>query len=143
VICTLAEGWVDVLLRLSGRRNDEAAIAKSHTAAHFTAFVLLGLSDRGRAVGDDATSTEAKAAEMDLLDILIPIAEVFFRIVENLPGCLTMEVRGMGITRNDGGVIEEVDETASLLGEQNLLLGACNGGSSVEVEGFLELLTSL
>jgi hypothetical protein len=42
-----------------------------------------------------------------------------------------------------GSVIEEVEQTAAILGEDDLLLGSLNGGSEVDVEGLLDFLTSL
>jgi hypothetical protein len=47
------------------------------------------------------------------------------------------------IARHDRGIIHEVYKPASVLGQDNLLLGAFNGSGKVVVVSFLELLTGL
>jgi hypothetical protein len=47
------------------------------------------------------------------------------------------------VTRNDWGVVEVVDETASMTREQNLLLSSLNDCSQMNIKSLLELLSGL
>lgn len=48
-----------------------------------------------------------------------------------------------GITWNDGRIVEELQETASMLGEEDLLLGALDDSSKLGSVCLLEFLASL
>ena len=51
--------------------------------------------------------------------------------------------RRTGVTWDNWGVIEEVQETAAMAREDNLLLSTLNGGSKLGGIGLLELLAGL
>jgi len=47
------------------------------------------------------------------------------------------------VARDDGGVVEEVEEASAVTREEGLFLGALDGGGEVDVVGFFEFLTGL
>jgi hypothetical protein len=80
---------------------------------------------------------------MDRLEVRLPVAELVFGSVEDLTARFDVLEDGVCIAWYDWGVIKEVEHAASLLGEDDLFLGALDSGGEVDVVGFLELLTSL
>lgn len=48
--------------------------------------------------------------------------------------------RLVGVSRNYGGIVKQVQQLSGLFGQQDLLLGALDDGSGLEVVGFLQLL---
>lgn len=53
----------------------------------------------------------------DGLEIGSPIAEVFFRIIENLAGLVTMLKRRACVARNEWGIIQQVQQSATMAGK--------------------------
>ena len=51
--------------------------------------------------------------------------------------------RRANVARNDGGVVEEVEEAAPVPREDDLLFSALDGGGEVEVVGFFDFLAGL
>lgn len=78
-----------------------------------------------------------------VVEVELPIFQIIFSVVQNLSGLCAVAVWAALITRNDRAVIEELQETAAVAGEDDLLLGALNGGDEFGVIRLLELLTSL
>lgn len=70
----------------------------------------------------------------------LPYSETFLGVTQCLSSCLRVGVRRAFFARHNGSVVEQVDELACLGCEQNLLLGALDDGSSVNIVGLLELL---
>lgn len=72
-----------------------------------------------------------------------PVTQIVFGIVEDLSGLVALCVRDTGVARDDGSVVEEVEQTETVAGEDDLLLGALDGGEELGCVGFFKLLTSL
>ena len=70
----------------------------------------------------------------------LPRPQALFGVVQSLPCWLGVVVSGSLFARNDGRVVEQVDEAASLGCEEDLLLGALDDGGGVQVVGFFEFL---
>lgn len=73
----------------------------------------------------------------------LPVLEVVLGIVQDLPGLRAVEIRPALFTWHDGAVVKELQEAAAVAGEDDLLLGALNGGEKLGVIGLLEFLASL
>lgn len=73
----------------------------------------------------------------------LPVAEVVFGVVEDLAGLGAVGVGLALVSWNDGAVVQKLEETAAVAGQDDLLLGALDRGEEFGVVGFLELLTSL
>lgn len=73
----------------------------------------------------------------------LPVAEVVLGVIENLAGLAGVVVLGLGVAGHNRGVVEKLEQAAAVLGQNNLLLGALNGGGKLGLVGFLELLASL
>jgi hypothetical protein len=73
----------------------------------------------------------------------LPILQIFFGVVEDLSSLRTSTVRRAVLSGDDGLIIEKLEKTAAVLSEDDLLLGALDGGQELGFVGFLELLTSL
>jgi hypothetical protein len=71
------------------------------------------------------------------------VAKVIFSVVENLPGVLCACKRRVQISRNNGRVIDEIEEAAGMLSQNDLLLSTLNCCCEVGVVCLLEFLTSL
>jgi hypothetical protein len=54
---------------------------------------------------------------MDRLDVRVPSAELVFSVIENLACRVDILEWCVHIARDDGGVVEQVHETAGLLRE--------------------------
>lgn len=72
-----------------------------------------------------------------------PVAQVVLGVVENLPGLLGMVISRTHIAWDDGRVIEELQESSAMLGQDNLLFGPLDGSSKLGLVSLLELLSSL
>lgn len=80
---------------------------------------------------------------MVVVSLGLPVAKIVLGVVENLASLTGVVVDGFGVTGNNWGVVEELEQTATVLGQDNLLLGALNGGGKFGLVRFFELLTSL
>lgn len=70
----------------------------------------------------------------------LPLSQLNLSLVEDVLSHLGVLEGRVGITRNDGGVVKQLEQRAGVLGKQDLLLGALDDGSSVDVVCLLELL---
>ncbi len=68
---------------------------------------------------------------MDRLQVRRPVAEVLFGVVQDLTGLVGVLEGGTGVAGDDGGVVEQIQEAATVAGEHDLLLGALDGGGEV------------
>lgn len=99
----------------------------------------LGASILAVAIAGDAALV-AVGLSLVVLDLGLPLAQVVLGIVEDLAGLATVLVRGAGIAGNNRSVVEQLEQALAVAGEDNLLLGALNGGSKLGLKGLLELL---
>lgn len=79
----------------------------------------------------------------DVFEVWCPVLEVVFCVIQDLASLARMFVRGANVAWNNGAVVEEVEDTATMAGEDDLLLGALDGCSEFGGVCFLEFLTSL
>ena len=83
------------------------------------------------------------AADADIINLKAPVTEILFSIVEDL-ACLSAVLKcWTGVTWNNWGIIKEVQETTAVASEDDLLLGALNGGSELGSICLLQLLAGL
>lgn len=87
--------------------------------------------------------TESAGAGVDGLQVWLPVAEVGLCVPENGARVLDVLKGRVSVAGDDGGVVEEHEHAAGLLGQHNLLLGALNIRGKVQVVRLLELLTGL
>lgn len=73
----------------------------------------------------------------------MPALELSLGISQNLSGIMGMSERLTDVTRNHGRIVEEVQQPAAVLGEDDLLLSTLDGGSELQVVRLLDLLPSL
>lgn len=73
----------------------------------------------------------------------LPVAEVVLGVVQNLAGLGSVVVDGLGVTGDNRSVVKKLQQAATVLGQDNLLLGTLNSGGELGLVGFLELLASL
>lgn len=71
------------------------------------------------------------------------MAEIILSILEDLASQGLMVIRLACIARNDGSVVNVVEQATSMASQNGLLLGALNNGRQVDIIGLLQLLTSL
>jgi hypothetical protein len=71
---------------------------------------------------------------------LRPSPEGRLSIIQNLSRGKFLGVGGAVLSGDDGGVVQQAEQLAGVLGEQDLLLGALDDGCGVQVVGFLEFL---
>ena len=79
----------------------------------------------------------------NILQSRAPEAQIFFGVDEDLACLVAVFEGGSCIAGHDGSVVEEVEETAAVAGEKDLLFGAFDCRREVEVVGFFELLAGL
>lgn len=73
----------------------------------------------------------------------VPCAKVSLSILEDC-ACLELMVVGpTRITGDNGAVIDEVEQAASMASKNDLFLSTLDDGSSVDVKCFLKLCSSL
>lgn len=70
----------------------------------------------------------------------LPRPQPLLSIVQSLPRWFSIGVSRPLLTRNNGRVVEQVDELACLGCEEDLLLCALDDGGCVQVVGFFEFL---
>lgn len=80
---------------------------------------------------------------MHVFQFRLPLLEIILRVVQDLSSLIRVLVRRADVTWDDWGVIEEVEETTTVAGEDNLLLGTLDGGGELQSVCFLELLAGL
>lgn len=80
---------------------------------------------------------------MDRFKVWLPAAKLVFGVVEDLASMLGICELWMSIAGDDGCVVKKIDNTASLLCQNDLLLGALDRRRKVDVICLLELLTRL
>jgi hypothetical protein len=73
----------------------------------------------------------------------MPGAEFVFGIIKDLASGFDVFEGWVGITRDDWGVVEKVEETTSLFCEDDLLFSTLNCRGKVDVVGFFEFLAGL
>lgn len=89
-------------------------------------------------------SSRASHRARDGLDFQrLPLTEVVLGVIENLSRSTPLLVALTSIARGDGAVVEQSEEAASVLGEDDLLLGPFNNGSELGGIRLLELLARL
>ena len=96
----------------------------------------------GRLAGHQI-GAEAVGVGGDLLQVGLPALQLLLGVGQDLAGLGGVAEGLADVARYDGRVVQAVEEAAPVLGEDDLLLGALDGGGELEVEGFLELLTGL
>jgi hypothetical protein len=80
---------------------------------------------------------------VDGFKVRLPSLEILFCICKDL-SCISLVSKWLaGVTRYDWGVIEKVQETTTVSGQNDLLFGTLDGRSEMDIVGFLDLLTSL
>ena len=80
---------------------------------------------------------------MNWLNVQLVAAELILCIGEDLTRCLYFGESRVHITGYDGSVINKIQESASMFGQDDLLLGALDRGCKMVIIRFFELLTSL
>ena len=80
---------------------------------------------------------------MDGFKVWLPVAKLVFGVIEDLASMLAVCKFWVGVAWDYGCVVKEIDNPASLPGQNNLLLGALDRRREVDVVRFLELLTRL
>lgn len=73
----------------------------------------------------------------------LPFSEVVFTVVEDLASLAAMFVHTTGVAWNDGAVIEELQESTTMLSQDDLLLSTLDGGGKFGSISLLEFLASL
>jgi len=96
---------------------------------------LRGHGSSGHGVGTKVTSVG-----VDGLDVGSPGSELVFGNVQNFSCGLSVGEGGVDISRDNGSVIDEVEQLSCVLGQQDLLLGALDDSGGVKVVSLLELL---
>ena len=89
------------------------------------------------------TMREVASVRWYIFQLWLPVFQIIFRIVEDLTCLACVLERCANISRNNGGIIEEVEETTTVTGKDDLLLGALDGSCELGGISFLDLLTSL
>lgn len=97
-----------------------------------------GSGYRGRGHG---VNTKATSVGVDRLNVGSPGSEFVLGYVEHISCGLGVREGRVHVSRNDGSVINKIEQLSCILGQQDLLLGTLNDGSGVEVVCLLELLT--
>lgn len=79
----------------------------------------------------------------DRLEIGGPFAKIFFSVVEDLASLVTMLKCWACVARNNWGIVQQVQETATMAGKQDLLLSTLDCRGKMYIISFLELLPGL
>lgn len=83
------------------------------------------------------------ARDVHIVHLKAPVAQVLLGIIEDLAGLGAVLELWTHVAGDDGGVVEQVQETAAVAREDDLFLGAFDGGGKLGGIGLLELLSSL
>jgi len=89
------------------------------------------------------SDTQGSGVGRDRLDVKSVSLEIGLCVVEDLTSGLDFRKRSVGVAGHDGSVVDEVQEAASMLGQDDLLLCAFDGSCKVLVVSLLELLARL
>jgi hypothetical protein len=81
-------------------------------------------------------STVEVCAARDILEIWLPVFQIVFSIIQNLTSLARMLEGGTDVARDNWCVVEEVQKTTTVASEDNLLLGALDGGGEFGGVGF-------
>jgi hypothetical protein len=73
----------------------------------------------------------------------LPRAQIALGVVEHVSSLDGLLVRLDGVAGDYRRIVEQVEQSACMLGEDDLLLGAFDDGGEVDVEGFLDFLPGL
>lgn len=107
-------------------------------------MALLPIRRRGLALKLGRLSLIVCAlALLEVVRLWLPVTQVILGVVQDLAGLGTMGVWVTVVTRDNGGVVQEMQEAPAVAGQNNLLLCPLDGGEELRVIGLLELLTSL
>lgn len=96
---------------------------------------LGGHGSSGHGVGTKVTSVG-----VNRLDVGGPGSELVFGNVQDFSCGLSVREGGVDVSRDNGSVVNEVEQLPCVLGQQDLLLGALDDSGGVKVVGLLELL---
>jgi hypothetical protein len=96
-----------------------------------------------RSLGWRAPHIALHCMAWNILQLRLPILEIIFCIAEDLTGLVRMLIWGTHITRDNGCIIEEIEETTTVAGEDDLLFGTLDSCSEFSSIGFLNLLAGL
>ena len=79
----------------------------------------------------------------DRLEIGGPFAEIFFSVIKYLASLVTMLKCRTRVARNNWGIVQQIQETATMAGKQDLLLSTLDCRGKMYIISFLELLPGL
>ncbi len=79
----------------------------------------------------------------DRLQARLPPPQILLGVVQDLARVLGVLERMARVAGNDGRVVEKVEQTATVAGQEGLLLRPFDSGGEVHVVGLFELLTGL
>jgi hypothetical protein len=77
------------------------------------------------------------------LHVQLVVAKISLCVVEDLTSDLHAIERGMGVPWHDRGIVDEIQESTGVFGQDDLFLGALDGGCELKVVGLLEFLPCL
>ena len=93
--------------------------------------------DRSRRHG---VGTEAASIGVDRLNVRSPGSELILGNIQDFSCSFSVRESGVDISRNNGSVVDKVEQLSCVLGQHDLLLGALDDSGGVKVVGLLELL---
>lgn len=129
------------LMRLSSPAQRNVRPDNRRCLTNLRLRIRAGLAMSHR-VGHSITSQTTSIAR-DGLIVGAPFTKVVLSAIEDLTCFFCVGEGGVGVAGDDGGIVEEHEEAASVLGEDDLLFGAFDGCGEVEVVGFFEFLAGL
>lgn len=80
---------------------------------------------------------------MDRFEVWLPISKFVLGVVEHLTSFFGMRKGRVRVTWDYRSVVDQVQNSTSLLGQDDLFLGALNCSSKVDIVGLLEFLAGL
>jgi hypothetical protein len=104
--------------------------------------LLLSVLSRGNGGRRHGVGTKVASVGVDGLNVGSPGSELVLCDVQDFSGSLSVRESGVDISRNNGSVVNKVEQLSCVLGEHDLLLGALDDSGGVEVVSLLELLAS-
>jgi hypothetical protein len=102
--------------------------------------LLLRVLSGGDGSRRHGVGTKVTSVGVDGLDIRSPSSELILCDVQDFSCSLSVREGWVDISRNNGSVVNEVEQLSCVLGEHDLLLGALDDGGGVKVVCLLELL---
>lgn len=73
----------------------------------------------------------------------LPVAEIIFGVIQNLASLGAVGVGLALVAWHHGAVVQKLEETAAMAGQDDLLLSTLDRGNKFGVVGFLQLLAGL